>query len=477
MKSYINYFNAPAGYMLIVLALIGCTPKLTQKSPDKTVPEAFTKAETANSGDMDWKAFFDDPKLIALVDTALSRNQELNIFLQEMNIAEAEVKLRKGEYLPMVDVGAGAGFEKPGRYTRAGAVEENLEIRPDEEFPEPLPDYYVGVFASWEVDVWKKLRNSKKAAMMRYLSSVEGRNFLVTNLVAEIASTYYELLALDNELAIIRQNIVVQSQALEIVKMQKTAARVTELAVQRFEAQVMGIRSMEYEVMQEIIEKENKLHFLLGRYPQPVLRDASIFETLSTDSIFAGVPSELLQNRPDIRRAEMDMMAADLDIKSARANFYPSFRITSGIGFQAFNPAYLIMAPESMMYSLAGELTAPLINRNAIKAVYRSANARQVQMVYDYERTILNAYLEVVNEATKIDNLSKSYELKSQQVNALNYSVEISANLFKSARADYMEVLLTQREALEARFELIDLKMQQMDARVNIYRALGGGWK
>lgn len=473
--------------VIMAVVLNSCAPKLSSREADTSIPDQYTSnvdasnaesnTDSTTSAQINWKEFFGDRYLVALIDTALKHNQELNLFMQEVKIAEAEVKARKGEYLPTVNAGAAAGFEKTAAYTRAGAVEEHLEIRPGTEFPEPLGDYQIGLYASWEVDVWKKLRNSKKAAMMRYLSSVEGKNFLVTNLVAEIASSYYELLALDNELSIIQQNIEVQSQALEIVKLQKTAARVTELAVKRFEAQVTGIKSLEFEVKQEIIETENRLHFLLGRFPSVVNRNSGSFETLTTDSVLIGMPSDLLLNRPDIRQAELELQAANLDIKAARANFYPSFRITSGIGFQAFNPAYLITAPESMMYSMAGDLVAPLVNRNAIKSVYKSASARQIQTVYEYERSILNAYLEVVNQSSKIENLGKSYELKAQQVEALTTSVDISGNLFRSARADYMEVLLTQREALEARFELIDLKMKQMEARVHIYRSLGGGWQ
>ena len=480
MKIYKIMYYKILGSLLIGASIGGCTPELAPKVANSTVPIEFNskvQGDSLNSANINWKEFFGDEYLASMIDTALKYNQELNLFMQEIKIAEAEVKARKGEYLPSVNAGLGAGFEKSGQYTRAGAVEENLEIRPGTEFPEPLPDYQLGLYASWELDVWKKLRNAKKASMMRYLSSIEGRNFLVTNLVAEIASTYYELIALDNELSIIQQNIVVQSQAMEIVKLQKAAARVTELAVKRFEAQVTGIKSLEFEVKQEIIETENRLHFLIGRYPGVVSRNSASFEALTTDSVLIGLPSDLLLNRPDIRKAELELQAANLDIKAARANFYPSFRITSGLGFQAFNPAYLLTTPESMMYSLAGDMVAPLVNRNAIKAVYQSASARQIQTVYDYERSILNAYLEVVSQSSKIENLGKSYELKAQQVDALITSVDISANLFRSARADYMEVLLTQREALEARFELIDLKMKQMEARVNIYRSLGGGWQ
>jgi len=192
--------------------------------------------------------------------------------------------------------------------------------------------------------------------------------------------------------------------------------------------------------------------------------------------VHAGIPSQLLANRPDIKQAELDLAAAKLDVQVAKAQFYPSLGISAAVGYQAFNPAYLVRTPESILYSLAGELVAPLVNRNAIKATYVNANAKQIQAVYNYQRTIINAYVEVANQLAKISNLEKSYDLKSKQVEALNQSIGISNDLFKSARADYMEVLLTQRDALESKFELIETKKQQMNAMVNIYQALGGGW-
>ena len=433
--------------------------------------------DTTNAATMSWQRFFTDPDLRALIDSALANNQELNIMLQEIAIAQSEVRARKGEYLPFVDIGAAAGVEKVGEFTRNGAVEHNLQIAEDTKFPEPLPDFIVGARASWEVDIWKKLRNARKAAMMRYLGSVEGKNFMVTHLVAEIANAYYELMALDNQLEILRSNIAIQQDALAIVKLEKQAAKVTELAVRRFEAEVLKNRSVQYDIQQRIVETENRINFLVGRYPRPVRRNSAAFSTLVPDTIYAGLPSQLLNYRPDIRQAERELVAAKLDVRSARASFYPQLRLTAGVGLNAFAPSKLIQAPQSLLYSVAGDLVAPLINRNAIKAAYQSANARQLQAVYDYERTVLNAYVEVVNQLSNIQNLRSSYELRAQQVEALSSSITISTNLFRSARADYMEVLLTQRDALESRFELVETRMQQMNAMVNVYQALGGGWR
>lgn len=189
-----------------------------------------------------------------------------------------------------------------------------------------------------------------------------------------------------------------------------------------------------------------------------------------------GLPSQLLENRPDVRKAQLELDAAKLNIKVAKANFYPSLGLKAGIGFEAFKPDFLLESPASLLYNIAGELSAPLVNRNAIKAHYKNASAKQIQSAYDYEQTLLNAYIEVVNQLSKIDNLEKNYDLKNKQVASLDESVEISNLLFQSARADYMEVLLTQRDVLEAKMALIETRKDQKIAMVNLYRALGGGW-
>ncbi|MEY2922965.1 MAG: hypothetical protein RL108_1591, partial [Bacteroidota bacterium] len=396
---------------------------------------------------------------------------------QEIEIAKNDIRVRKGALLPTVGVKAGAGVEKVGRYTSQGAGDASTEIMPGLEFPDPLQDYTLAAYAHWEVDIWKKLRNSKKAAISRYLSTIEGKNFVITNLIAEVANSYYELLALDNQLQIIRQTIVLQNNALEIVKVQKEAARATELGVQKFQAEVLASQSMEYEILQKIKETENRINFLLGRYPQEIKRSTSDFLGLPAALVNAGIPSQLLANRPDVKQAELELAAAKLDVKVARAEFYPSLDISASYGIQAYKPSYLFTLPESLLYSLAGDLAAPLINRNAIKAEFKNANARQLQALYNYERTILNAYLEVSNQLSKINNIEKSFNLKSKQVTALNKSIEASNDLFKSARIDYFEVLMTQRDALENKLELVDTKKEQLNASIQMYRNLGGGWK
>ena len=475
-KNKLYKFLIPLG---LCLAVISCkTPAIAPTKSNANLPESYASSkDTANSATITWKTFFKDPDLVNLIDVAIKNNQELLITLQDIEIAKNDIRVRKGALLPTVGLKAGASVEKVGTYTSQGAGDASAEITPGNRVPEALNDFNLAAYAHWEVDIWKKLRNSKKAAISRYLSTIEGKNFVITNLIAEVANSYYELLALDNQLQIIRQTIVLQNNALDIVKVQKEAARATELGVQKFQAEVLASQSMEYETLQKIKETENKINFLLGRYPQEIKRSTSDFLGLPAALVNAGIPSQLLANRPDVKQAELELAAAKLDVKVARAEFYPSLDISASYGIQAFKPSYLFTLPESILYSLAGDLAAPLINRNAIKAEFSSANARQLQALYNYERTILNAYLEVSNQLSKINNIEKSFNLKSKQVTALNKSIEASSDLFKSARIDYFEVLMTQRDALENKLELVDTKKEQLNASIQMYRNLGGGWK
>ena len=459
-------------------SLMGCVPELAPVTRSLEVPAEYSGAQTKEcSAQVNWREFFKDPDLVHLIDTALAGNQELKVFLQELEVVKNEAAARGGAYLPFLELESGAGFDKVGRYTRSGALEANNDIAPGREFPEPLANYRIGAKATWEIDIWNRLRNSEKAAVSRVLATEEGRNFLVTNLVAEVARAFYELRALDDQMEIVKQNIETQSNALQMVRIQKEAARVTELALRRFEALVLKTRSLQFEIQQKIIEAENRINLLVGRFPQHIARGAHHLSTTSPSVVSAGVPSELLRNRPDIRQAEFNISAAELDVQVARAAFYPSLTLTADIGYEAYRLGSTIRDPESLFYSLVGGIAGPLLNRTAITADYLSANAKQLAAIFTYERTVLGAFMEACNQIANVQNLSNSIELRELEVKALSDSVEIAGMLFSAARAEYTEVLLTQRDALESRFELINTKKEKLIALVNLYRALGGGWE
>lgn len=480
MKIYNKYIAATA----LLLILASCRAPMATVIKDEVkenLPQNFNQEEqqdaNANSGTTPWRQFFTDPNLVSLIETALKNNQELLITLQEIEIAKSGVLAKKGKLTPTVSAGIGAGLKKAGRYTSEGAGDATTEIEPGKEMPDPLGNFEGGLMANWEIDIWKKLRTEKEAAVAHYLSTVEGKNFVLSNLIEEVADNYYELLALDNQLDIIQQYIKLQQRALEISKIQKEAAAATELAVKKFEAELAKSKAAEYTIRQDITEKENQINALLGRYPQPIVRAKESFMSTMPQTVYTGIPSQLLANRPDIKQAELELKASKLDVEAARKEFYPSLEISATLGLEAFKPSYLVKMPESIAYNLAGELAGPLINKSAIKANFQTADAKQIQSLYEYDKTILHAYLDVANLMSKVKNIDQYYQMKSQETKALDQSIDIANQLFRNSRADYLEVLLNQRDALDAKMELIEAKQKQLSTVVDIYKSLGGGWK
>lgn len=465
--------------LLFILFIGGCSPtQPIHQSKFKTIPESFTYGnDSSNTATISWKDYFLDKDLINLIDTAIASNPDALIALQRIEIARAGVQFREGELLPKGGVMAIPALRRYGLYTMDGAGNSTTDILPGQIVPVNLPDYFIGLQTSWEVDIWGKLRNRKKAAIARYLSSIEGRNLVITTLVQEVASAYFELLAFDNEQEIILENIALQENALSVVTIQKQAGAANELAVKQFQVQLLNTRSLEVEILQRINLTENRINLLLGRFPQSVVRNKAAFSLAIPSQIQTGIPPDLLRNRPDIKRSELEVVASKADVSSARAAFYPSLYITGGLGFQAFKPSLLFTTPESFVFSMVGSLSAPLINRNALKAEFKAANAYQNEALYNYQKSILNGYTEVYNELVNINNLQRIYAFRNEEVNVLSESIETASELFRRGRATYLEILLTQQKALDARLNFVEVKKRQHLATINIYKALGGGWR
>jgi NodT family efflux transporter outer membrane factor (OMF) lipoprotein len=427
-----------------------------------------------NSGLAGVDEFYKDPNLTQLIAQAMAGNRELKILEQEVVIANNEVTARRGAYLPLIGLGFGGGMEQTSRYTRNGVVENQLEILPGQPFPNPLWNIRLGADINWQIDIWRRLRNARDAAAQRALAAQERRNAFVTRLVADVAENYYALMALDQRMLNLDKTIELQQQSQDLSQARLDQGRGTVLAVQRFQAEVRRNQSEKLIVQQDIIEAENRINILLNRYPEPVPRTTTGFFDLTIHALSVGVPAQLLANRPDIRQAERELTAAGLDVKVARAQFFPQLSISAGVGFEAFDPRFLFR-PDALAAAAAGNLVAPLVNRLAIRAEYQSANARQLQSIYNYQRVVLNAFTEVANRMSMAENYRKSVEIRKKQLESLEASVASASQLFQNARAEYVEVLLAQRDLLEARSVLIDTKRQQLTAVVNAYQALGGG--
>ncbi|MEZ6104959.1 MAG: TolC family protein [Pirellulaceae bacterium] len=468
------------GVALITGTLLACSgcrlPALCCAKPGPSLPADFGGVTSVdNSAMLGIDEFFADPNLTQLIVEGIDRNQELRIRNQEIRIAANEIRARSGAYLPVVSAGLLGGFDKSSRYTPLGAAEDQLTFPVAGSFPDPLTNTRVEADLSWKIDIWREFRNARDAARQRYAKAIEARNYLITQIVAETAENYYRLPALDKRLEFLNQTIEIQKQSLDVAIAQKEAGTGDELAVQRFLAEVRKNESERSIVRQEIIETENRINFLVGRYPQPVERTPWDVVGLGARVLNVGIPAELLQNRRDIRAAEREIAAAGLDVLVARAHFYPSLDIRAGIGFEAFDPEFLFN-PAAMIGGAAGELVAPVINRRAIQAEYLNANAEQLKAIYEYQQTVLNAFIEVVNRLNEVENYRQSVAIKQEQVAALEQSVDAAGYLWQFVEGEYIDVLFSQRDLLEARIALLEDKQQQLSATVQAYQALGGGF-
>lgn len=471
-------------YAIALIVFVSSCKSLKTQTNDLTValPKSFSdNQDTSNLANIKWKDYFSDPDLISLIEIGLKNNLDLLSTNQRIEMARANVKFAKGSFFPSLNVYGSIGQRRFGKYTMDGVGNYDTKFSPnitkDEIIPEHLPDYYLGFQSNWEIDVWGKIRNRKKASVSRFLASIEGRNYVITNLISEIASTYYELLSLDNQLEIVKQTITLQDSALSIVKLQKQVGDVNELAVKQFQAQLFNIRGIGVELEQAIIETESKLNFLLGRFPQPIQRNKEQFNKEINNQVKYGLPIHLISNRPDVRKAEYELIASKADLKAAKAAFFPSINVISTYGFQSFNPAFLFLNPQSIAYNLLGGLTAPIFNQNAIKANYKNASASQKEALYHYSKTVINSFVEVNNQIANVNNLQRLYVIKNSETQANTKAVEASNELFLKGRASYLEVILTQRNALQAKIDLVITKQKQYNCFINVYKALGGGWR
>lgn len=434
------------------------------------LPDTYIgNTDTLTVGNIKWREFFTDTLLIDLVEIALQNNLDMLTAIQRIEMARANHQIREGALLPSL-----SGILS----VNLGNVNQNMvgNAAQDQRINNIRQEYFLGLQSSWEADIWGKLKNQKKAAYTRFLASEKGKHLVTTAIVAEISRLYYELLAVDNELKVVRKNIAFQEIAVEIIEIQKIGGRATELAVQQFTAQLLSTSALEKEKEQRVIELEVQLNLLMGRYPQAIPRDKDISELSLPQHIHEGIPSTLLLNRPDIQRAELQLIAADADLQAARAAFLPSLNISPYAGLNAANAALLFQAPESIAAGVLGGVTAPIFNKKRIRADFNRSVAERAEAYYDYQKTIITGYGEVVTNIRGITNLQHIYQLKEQEVDVLLNAVSTSNVLFTSGYATYLEVITAQKSVLEAELELANIKKGIFHSVIGLYNALGGGW-
>jgi outer membrane protein, multidrug efflux system len=469
---------------LIALLVILFSCKTTEKNINtqtKTPDNYYQVAKTEKSIAIEKPSeFFKDKFLITLIDSALKYNFDL----LSMNLQSKEFHLyfkqSKNAFLPSLAANTSIGQRKFGFYTMDGIGNYDTQFSPnltrEMQFPEHLPDYYLGAQSSWEIDIWGKLKNQKKAALNRYMATEEARKLLVTEIVAEVSKAYYELLTLDQELLIIRENNSLLERALEIVKIQKEAGKATSFNVKQTEAQLFNSKSLESLKIQRILEVENYLNALSGSYPKTIERSEPILKQTMLTEIETGLPTDLINNRPDITKSRYELNAYIADIKSSRAAMYPNLTLNASIGLQAFNSALLFQTP-SLAYSLFGNLLAPIFQRKTLKTELKRNELKAMTAQYQYQKTVLNAYNEVVNNYNKIKNLDTHNNLKRQEIASLTDATAISNELYLTGQLYYLDVILARKMVLDAQISLSENKKEQFFALIDLYRSLGGGWR
>jgi NodT family efflux transporter outer membrane factor (OMF) lipoprotein len=463
-KKLIFFFSL---LVLISSCKIASPPALPLTVP---MPESYVgDKDTLMDGKIEWQIFFTDSILVKLIATGLANNLDLLTAVQRIEMTRADYAIKTGAVFPSLATIASANV---------GNVNQNMVGNADQSqrLNNFRDEYFIGFQSSWEVDAWGKLRNQKKAAYSRYLASQKGRHLVMTSLIAEVGRLYYELLAVDNELEIIRKNIEFQQTAVDIINIQKVGGRATELAVQQSTAQLLSTKALEKQKLQMVVELETEINLLLGRYPQQIVRGKDISEQPLPEMLHEGVPSSLLLNRPDIQQAELELEASKAELQAARAAFLPTISISPYAGFNSLTASSIFQSPESMAAGLLGSISAPLFNRNRIRSEFNYSIARRSEAFYAYQQTIIRGFGEVSNTIRRISNLQMIFELKQEEVNVLSNAVSTSNVLFTSGYATYLEVITAQKSVLEAELELANIKKEIFHSVIDLYKALGGGW-
>ncbi|MCK7589310.1 efflux transporter outer membrane subunit [Subsaxibacter sp. CAU 1640] len=471
MNSIIKNRRLQIGLVLVVSAftLQSCFVAKDYQRPE--LPETENLYRTDNlptdsisMADVSWKELFTDPYLVQYIEEGLQNNIDIRIAIQQMLAAEVYVKQGKASYFPTLSAGASVTHQELSRNSQFGSF-----------FNGAIDQYAVTGDLSWEADIWGKIRSNKRAFEASYLQSVAAHQAVKTRLVASIASTYYQLLSLDAQLEITKKTINARDSSVTTIKALKDAGQVTQVAVDQNVAQYNNARALQVDLEAAIFQTENTLSILLGKSPQQFER--SILEDQSLNSeLKLGVPSTLLSNRPDVIAAEYGLINAFEMTNVARSNFYPSLTLTATGGLQSLDFDELFSA-NSLFATVIGGLTQPIFNQRRIKTQHEVAKLQQEQALLTFKRTLLTAGNEVSNALYAYNAETEKFEYRQNEVEALRQAESNSEELLKNGYANYLDLLTARQSALSAELNVIDNKLQQLLSVVDLYVALGGGWK
>lgn len=462
--------------LLLMLLLAGCaTPKTTSSPVSPTIPENFRNAvnddTTSSIATLSWREFFTSKELIRLIDTALIRNNDLQIAIRDIDAAEQLVKKSKQGYLPNARLTVAGSNSIPSTNSLNGLTADQFLGT------KSLNSYSASLDLSWEADIWGKVKNQKGEALANFLKTKEAKKAVQTKLIASIAAGYYNLLALDQQLAVAKQNFLLADTVLHMVELQFASAKTSSLAIQQEQAQRLVAAQLVPQLQRAIHIQENALSILTGVIPGAIERKLHLADIcLPTDNT-AGLPAALLSERPDVKANELELTAAGNRIGIARANLYPSLTLGASGGLASLKAGNWFNMPASLFGIVTAGLTQPLLQKRTLRTQYELAKIQREQAVFKFRQSVLTAFSEVSDALIKTEKWKEEYDFASQRSETLASAVTQARLLFNSSAATYIEVIHAQSNLLQTKLETVQLKKDILLSYVDLYRSLGGGWK
>jgi multidrug efflux system outer membrane protein len=468
-----NKLNYTIAVALVTILLAGCAPGRNYRRPDLNVPAQYGATASADSSLalQSWKEFFRDETLSQLIDRAMTNNFDLQLAIKRIEASRSYAKQAKAAWLPALNAQAAASTNNPSQNSLTGISLENFLGTSH------IEDYSLATTLSWEVDIWGKIRRQKEAALASYLQTQEAARAVQTSIVQEVSNSYYTLLMLDAQLSIAQKNVSLSDSTVQMMRLQKDAGLVTELAVQQAVAQLQNAQILVPQLEEATILQENALRLLLGDWPGNVIRSTTLDNLPVRDSLPAGVPADLLRLRPDVRASEMALVAANARVGMAQGNMYPSLNITATGGLNALKASDWFTMPASLFGVVSGSLTQPIFQRRMLKTQLEVARVEREERVIEFRQSVIRAAHEVTNSLAKLDKLELQQQIATARVETLDQAVQNAQLLFRSGMADYLEVISAQSRALQAELDEAAILRQRLGARVELYKSLGGGWR
>lgn len=424
---------------------------------DKISTDSLTMAT------LSWKELFKDPILQNYIEEGLENNIDIRVALQQINMAESYFRQGKAGYLPTLGAQAQAMNQQLSKNTPNGAMQSSMN------------QFELSGSLSWEADIWGKIRSVKRGAEADYLGTLAAHQAVKSRLISAIASTYYQLVTLDKQIEVTEKTIDTRQKSLRTTKILKDAGRVTEVAVKQIEAQVYNAEALLVDLKNSSKLIENTLSILLGSGPREITRGAMDIEAIDS-SLQIGVPSQLLANRPDLRAAEYNLIAAFEQTNVTRSMFYPSLTLGINAGLQSTEIKDLFSS-SSLFSGIVGGLAQPILQGRQIKTQHEIAKAQQENAKLNFMQTFLNASKEVSDALYSIQAAEEKIEFKEKEHEALATAVDYSQKLLNNGMADYLEVLRAEENALYSNIDLIETQNAKLQSIIELYRALGGGWE